>query len=283
MRRTSPRSARWPRGLWLRWRIASTGCCRESGTRRGPTPKSRSATATRPRSSISRDGPTADPQETVSLAAKPANPEAASARNDGRALAQADRLVRIATWIEDFLGLPSRIEPDAQPGADGRAIAAAVGDRGESAGGPRGPVTAGLDSSRRSTRESLMLGDLRAPLGLIVAAAVAYRLRRPIEKWWRRKAPTSAGVLGRPHLHRPHRPGSPFPTHPRGDDLPTADAAHPLLRASSGPLPTLSRPEPPPGPSSTNASRRVRQRARTRPTAAPSTTAASPAATLPTR
>jgi hypothetical protein len=148
------------------------------------------------------DEPRVDPQETVSMAAKPANPEAASARNDGRALARADRLVRIATWVEDFLGLRSRIEPDAGPADEGRAIAAvAVGDHGESGGMPRGPVTADLDSSHGGTPKSLVLGDLRAPMGLIVTVAVACRLRRPIEKWWRRNAPNSARGLGRPHLH----------------------------------------------------------------------------------
>ena len=148
-------------------------------------------------------GQTADPREAVSLAAKPANPGAASARNDGQVLAQADRLVRLATWIEDALGFPSRSKPDARPGDEAPAIVAAVGDRGEPKGMCRGPVPAGLDSSRTGTKESLVLGDLRGPLGLIVAAAVAYRLRRPIEKWWRRKAPTAAIGPRRPHLHRP--------------------------------------------------------------------------------
>ena len=82
-------------------------------------------------------------------------------------------------------------------------MAVAAEDRSEARSLARGSGRPGPYSSRGNTRESVVLGDLRAPLGLILAAAVAYRLRRPIETWWRRKAPTSAVGTPRPHRHRP--------------------------------------------------------------------------------
>jgi hypothetical protein len=145
----------------------------------------------------------ADPRATASIDAGPADPEAAVARNDGRALARADQLVRIAAWIEDFLGFPSENGPESRSEVEARPIAVAVEDRGEARGLARGSGRPGPYSPRGNTRESMVLGDLRAPLGLILAASVAYRLRRPIETWWRRKATASAADTVRPHRHRP--------------------------------------------------------------------------------
>ncbi len=77
------------------------------------------------------NGPMTEPRTTVSLADTPANPEVAIARNDARALGQADRLVRMATWIEGLLGFRSGSEPATPAGADGRAIVAGLTLRGE--------------------------------------------------------------------------------------------------------------------------------------------------------
>ncbi len=156
---------------------------------------------------------TTDTPNAVSEAVGRPDPEAAGARNDGRALARADRLVRIAAWVEDVLGLTSGKEPDARAGVDRRAIAVAAADRGETADLPPVLTRTGPNSTRRNTGESVAQADIRAPLGLIMAAAVAYRLRRPIETWWRRRASNLPVTPRHPHPHRPFRGPHSRPLH----------------------------------------------------------------------
>ena len=105
---------------------------------------------------------TTDTPNAVSEAVGRPDPEAAGARNDGRALARADRLVRIAAWVEDVLGLTSGKEPDARAGVDRRAIAVAAADRGETADLPPVLTRTGPNCGSVSDRRWLFSAASRA-------------------------------------------------------------------------------------------------------------------------
>ena len=148
-----------------------------------------------------------DPPATALVKNSPANPESDSIGNDGRALARADQLLRMASWIESFLGVPASTNTptgrETRLGTEGQTRVAAIEKRNESREISLASIRAGLDPNRSDDHdEGAMLGDLSAPIGLILAAAVVHRFRRPLETWWRRKTKTTSSGLNRPHLFR---------------------------------------------------------------------------------
>jgi hypothetical protein len=122
---------------------------------------------------------------------------------DARALARADWLIQLADWLNDGLRSP---EP-AQPGdpAVHVPLLAMVGN-------PLAATTQGRRSGPAGWAgsggwQSLIQDDLGASASLVVAAAVSYRLRRPLRKWWRRHDPGAADRRGsRFFPGRPHFP-----------------------------------------------------------------------------
>jgi hypothetical protein len=128
------------------------------------------------------------------------DPEAESTRADERAVAQAEWLVGLGGRIKHWL-MPS---PDTTA-VETRTAApvetpATAGNR--MAGGVRG--SRGDGQPRDSTSAAQV--DIGAAASLIVVGAVAYRLRQPLHKWWRRRsrpaAPRSASA--KPFCAGPH-------------------------------------------------------------------------------
>jgi hypothetical protein len=110
-----------------------------------------------------------------------ADAEHETGRADAIALARADWLVRLAARIGGAIA-PGPAEVSTAPGDSGPLIAAAMAPEG-AATEPDDP--AGSPSGRR--RPNLVHADLGGPLSLIVAAAVVYRLRTPLQNWRRRR------------------------------------------------------------------------------------------------
>jgi hypothetical protein len=129
------------------------------------------------------------------------DPEVESSRADERALTQADWLVRLATWVKEGI-LPAT--PDAtvvQPSMDQPVHVATTAAHDFAI-----PPADSADSSRAGRWISVVQADLGAPLSLIVAAAVTYRMRQPLGKWWRRRSQGTGGWhrTNAPFGHRPH-------------------------------------------------------------------------------
>jgi hypothetical protein len=115
-----------------------------------------------------------------------ADPKAGSVRADTSALARADWLVQLGAWVNQAFAPEARDQLVISTGAAGPEVASM--DRNDSLDRP-----GGADRSRRRAWLSMVQADLGAPLSLIVAAAVSYRLRLPVRKWWRRHGPAAAG------------------------------------------------------------------------------------------
>ena len=108
------------------------------------------------------------------------DPEVNSALADTHALAQADWLVGLGARIRSWL-VPSPAAPEIKPTAVASLDAmATAGD--DPAAGPGDP--AGFVRNKRATSSAQF--DIGAAASLIVGGAVAYRLRQPLQKWWRR-------------------------------------------------------------------------------------------------
>ena len=128
------------------------------------------------------------PVAQTETAASGADPEASSTRADAHVLARTDWIVQLAAWVKEGIVPSARDEPVIRAAIDGPLVAAAV-DRDESEARLSGPdVTAGSGG-----RQSVVQADVGAPVSLIVAAAVTYRLRESVLKWWRRHDPAAAG------------------------------------------------------------------------------------------
>jgi hypothetical protein len=141
-----------------------------------------------------------DPFVRLAGALPGSDPETAGARADAYALAQAEWLVRLGarlkTWIAPSLGHADVKPPLATP----LAIHAMATDDSPAGGlPPAGP-------QRDHRWGSQAQADLGAAAGLILTGAAAYRLRRPIQKWWRRRNQPAAPepAPAKPFGRRPH-------------------------------------------------------------------------------
>ena len=109
------------------------------------------------------------------------DPDAASARADVRALAQADWVVRIGSSIQDWFA-SSKSDVRVQPPLDeSRAPTFVAGIQ------PRLLVTGPASSWRNRRLSSMLRSEISAVAGLIVVGAVAYRTRQPFGTWLRER------------------------------------------------------------------------------------------------
>jgi hypothetical protein len=106
------------------------------------------------------------------------DPENASLVADRRALAQAEWLVRLAVGFGEQFGLSSSV-PNVTAGAGSKSP---VADSTVLVQNP-----ANQRKSIHEPRTSVNSAQLDAglPLGVVVMAAVSYRMRRPLRRWWR--------------------------------------------------------------------------------------------------
>jgi len=126
------------------------------------------------------------------------DPEANSTRADERALAQSEWLVRLGSRIKNWLvPMPAASEINASTAASIEAQAMA---RNDAATGARD--SAGSDRNKRPTASAQ--ADIGAGAGLVIAGAMVFRLRQPIQKWWRRRDWLTSA---RPAPARPFRQG----------------------------------------------------------------------------
>jgi hypothetical protein len=129
-----------------------------------------------------------------------ADPEAGSSRADAFALAQAEWLVRLGiklqAWLAPSPGL-DEIKPPLGPPIERQTIV-----RHDSLSGRSGP--AGVDRNRRSASKAQ--ADFGAAATLVLAGAAVYRLRHPIQKWWRRRhhAVVTPPAPAKPFARGPH-------------------------------------------------------------------------------
>ncbi|MFI5455036.1 MAG: DVUA0089 family protein [Isosphaerales bacterium] len=150
-------------------------------------------------------GPVANDQA-IRLAARGSeqlrlDPEADSARADERALAQSEWLVRLGSRMKSWLmPSPAGSEIKSHAAAPSEAMAMVGND---AAAGSRGS----RDFNRNKRSTSSAQADMGAAASLIMAGAVAYRLRQPCQKWWRRRDRlASAGPApAKPFCPGPHR------------------------------------------------------------------------------
>jgi hypothetical protein len=134
--------------------------------------------------------------EQTELAALGTGSETGTIRADERALARAGWLVRLGSMVKDWITVGPRGDSPDRPPIEGPLVAAVV----PVVRVPRLRSGGAADSSSRA--ESRVQADAGASLSLIVATAVAYQIRQPIQKWWQ-----SRRVL--PHPRQPGR----FPGH----------------------------------------------------------------------
>jgi hypothetical protein len=145
------------------------------------------------------------------------DPESGSARADAQALAQAEWLVRLGARLQSWLvpspGLADVKNPVGSP-LDTRAMV-----RNDPPSGPRAEAV--LEHNKRFGSKA------QADLGVVsvlTVGVVAYRMRRPLQKWWRQgdraavsgqgpasqfcrgPHPSSARAHATTHLRKPRRP-----------------------------------------------------------------------------
>jgi len=128
------------------------------------------------------------------------DPEADSARADERALAQAEWLVRLGSRIKSWLvPSPAAAEIKSHAAAPLEAMAMVGNDAAAGLGGSRG-----FNRNKRSTSSAQV--DIGAAASLIMVGAVAYRLRQPFQKWWRRRDRLASGgpAPAKPFCRGPH-------------------------------------------------------------------------------
>ncbi len=136
----------------------------------------------------SAEGQPAVPQEAAVLAVT-AKPETVGAGEDARVLARVDRLLSLVNWfpsgpISSWLGGVSDADHSPRTPESSEILAQS-----------EVPVPA----RRRKHRSHLIEADLTIPLGVILTSAVAYRVRRPLQKRLGHKAPALEGPR-RPHI-----------------------------------------------------------------------------------
>jgi len=113
------------------------------------------------------------------------DPEAQSTRADERALAQAEWLGRLGSRIRSWF-VPSPSTTDIKPPAAPLVARTMAGNN--AAAQPHD--AAGFNRNKRLTSSAQV--DIGAAASLIMVGAVAYRLRQPLQKWWRRRGRLAA-------------------------------------------------------------------------------------------
>ena len=155
----------------------------------------------------SAEGQPAVPQEAAVLAVT-AKPETVGAGEDARVLARVDRLLSLVNWfpsgpISSWLGGVSDADHSPRTPEPSEILAQS-----------EVPVPA----RRRKHRSHLIEADLTIPLGVILTSAVAYRVRRPLQKRLGHKAPALEGpgaltsstvAVLMPGVSTPGRPATP--------------------------------------------------------------------------
>jgi hypothetical protein len=149
------------------------------------------------------NGGPAQPATNVELARL--DPGANTKRADASALAQAQWLVRLGSFVQHWFGPSLPAAPTRPFVGEPAELRLAVGDA--AAPGPREP--AGSPRNRHMT--SIAQSDLGAVAGLIMVGAAAHRLRQPVRKWWRTRGQLSAITQDatRKMLAGPHRSVNP--------------------------------------------------------------------------
>jgi len=128
------------------------------------------------------------------------DPEASSTRADERALVQAEWLVRLGSTLKSWL-VP------AVDASETKALAAASLEARAMVGND---AAAGLRDSAGSNRTSRSTSAAQADIGavasLVMVGSVAFRLRQPIQKWWRRRnrLASRGPAPARPFCQGPH-------------------------------------------------------------------------------
>ena len=145
----------------------------------------------------SANGSPVSPQEPGSLAAA-AKLETVGVRDDSRVLAQVDRLLGLVG------GFPGEIIPSWLGWRSNASRTSRASNL------PEMPPPADLlaHSPRRNRQEHLIEADLTIPLSVIVATAIAYRMKKPLQKRLGHKAQPFVGPR-RPHLFSGRGPHSP--------------------------------------------------------------------------
>ncbi len=103
---------------------------------------------------------------------------ASASSADAQALTRADRITELAGRLGRWFGLKT--------GQEGATVDGALAESDLLARNEREPGRGPADGSAESSTERMAEADLGMPTGLIVAAALAYRLRQLAGRWWRR-------------------------------------------------------------------------------------------------
>jgi hypothetical protein len=125
--------------------------------------------------------------------------KASAARADERALAQTDWLIGLGARLRGWLaGGPSVAGADSVAAASLRSGAMVLSDRAEDRA---------QDHSDRSKRfAATAQADLGAAVSLMTIGVIAYRLKRPLQRWWQRTGRPAVGgpVPSKPFCRGPH-------------------------------------------------------------------------------
>lgn len=133
----------------------------------------------------------------VSSSADPGVTLASASNADAQALIKADRITELAGRLSRWFGLKT--------GDQGATVDGAPADSEQLVQNEPEPGKSREDGSTENSTERTTEADLEMPIGLIVVAAAAYRLRQFAGGWWRRTR-GQARVPSRPEV-APSGPG----------------------------------------------------------------------------